>query len=290
MKQFTQTAIAALVCALTLVACGDDARSVSQKASKAAMNQSHSQSVTNEFAKNLPDDAPVLHVSADATYPPFAFYDKNANVIGLDADIINAIAADQNMKVSISHQPWENVFTAITSANNQDKIVVSAMAAEEGEGIALERSHTYLLSPNIILVKADSTIQNIQDLAGKHISIRAESVAVDQLKQLGVKPSQVTENTGTYIGLKSLARGEVDALIDDNTVLSYHMADHPEIKFRVISFPNTEGAESLVMAVGQGNTALLNKINTGLANIRANGIYDQILKKWGLDAKVVTPK
>lgn len=283
MNKFIQNTLTILLCALTISACSD------AQHKEAAAEIHLGNNATNEFAKPLPANAPVLHVSADATYPPFAFYDEHGNVMGLDADIIHAIAADQNMRVSIRHQPWETVFTGITSADNQNQIVVSAMAAEEGEGIALERSHTYLLSPNIILVRADSPIQTIQDLADKHIAIRAESVATEQLRQLGVQPSAVTENKGTYIGFKALARGEVDAVIDDNTVLSHHISDYPEVQFRVINFPNNREAESLVMAVAKDNTALLDKINAGLANIRANGTYDRILAKWGLDAKRATP-
>lgn len=252
--------------------------------------QASSPATKNEFAKQLSADAPVLKVSTDATYPPFSFHDDKGNIIGLDADIIYAIAADQNMNVLIRHQPWEKVFTGITSAENKDQIVVSAMAFEEGNDIALKRSNTYLISPNIILVKDDSPIQSIQDLNGKHIAVPAETVSVDQLKTLGIKPEQITENTGTFVGFKALANGKVDAIIDDKVVLSYHAAQHPERKFRVIPFVNKPESESLVMAVAKDNDELLQKINTGLANIRANGTYDKILAKWHLDKEAVTPK
>lgn len=287
MKHLAHIAIGAIICAFTLAACGGDAPVDTGTASSVHNNN---QASANEFAKPVPENAPVLYVSSDATYPPFAFHDKYGNVIGLDVDIISAIASDQGMKVLIRHQTWENVFTGITTADDKNQhIVVSAMAAEEGADIALERSDTYLLSPNIILVRADSPIHSVRDLADKHVSLRAESVAIDQLQQMGIRPSAITENKGTYIGFKALARGQVDAVIDDNTVLSHHMADYPEIKLRTIGFANEPGAESLVMAVAQGNTELLQKINTGLANIRANGTYDRILTKWGLDPKVVTP-
>lgn len=286
MNHLVKYAIGALVSAFVLAACDHDA-SVEMTHTRDAAVQN---AVTNEFAKSVPENAPVLYVSADATYPPFAFHDKNGNVIGLDVDMIHAIASDQGMKVVVRHQPWEKVFTDITTADNKNQhIVVSAMAAEEGEGIALERSDTYLLSPNIIVVPADSPIYNVGDLTDKRVSVRAESVAIGQLQQLGIKPSSITESTGTYLSFKALARGETDAVIDDNTVLSHHMSDYPEVKLRTIGFANEPGAESLVMAVAQGNTELLQKINTGLANIRANGTYDRILTKWGLDAKVVTP-
>lgn len=295
MNKFAQTSIAAVVCGLVLVGCGNDAPAdkAASSVSTAASQPQVAATVpggSNAFAKQLPDDAPVINVATEAGFPPFEFYDKQGSIIGLDADIIHAIAADQNMKAVIRHQAWEKVFSGVTGDNNKDQVVIAALGAQGREDMAIEKSNYYLLSPNVVLVNENSPIKSIEDLEGKHISVLTDSVSLKQLNAAGIKPAQVSETKASYLSFKALANGQVDAIIDDNTVMSYHLTNYPELKFRKVAFPNKLEEQALVIIVGKGNTELLNKLNTGLANIRSNGTYDKILAKWGLDPNVVAPR
>lgn len=291
MNKILRTGIIALMCTHILAACDTDSPVEQKQSSNTAASQATAVAPTsnlNEFAKQLPADAPVMNVTTEAGYPPFAFFDKQGNPIGIDVDIINAIAADQNMKAVVRHQAWDKIFSTVLGADNKDQAVIAALGVEGREGMAIEMSDYYLLSPNTILVNENSSIGSVNDLEGKHISILSDSVTLKQLESMGVKPGRVSETKASYLGFQSLARGEVDAIIDDNIVMSYKLLNYPELKFRKVLFPYKE-KQGLVIVVGKGNTELLNKINTGLANIRANGTYDKILAKWGLDPKIVTP-
>ena len=48
----------------------------------------------------------------------------------------------------------------------------------------------------------------------------------------------------------------------------------------VMTLPQVFDAENYGMAVKKGNKALLDKLNEGLKEIKANGEYDRIYAKW----------
>jgi polar amino acid transport system substrate-binding protein len=86
--------------------------------------------------------------------------------------------------------------------------------------------------------------------------------------------------TDCYLQLKN---GEVQGVIVDEPVGLAYLQEHSDIaKFVGEGFGDTE---EFSFAVQKGNTELLEKLNTGLANIKANGTYDELLAKYKMDNK-----
>ena len=54
---------------------------------------------------------------------------------------------------------------------------------------------------------------------------------------------------------------------------------YPNEKFRIIKDPSI-ATEQLAWGVKKGNTELLNKLNNGLAQLKADGTYNKIHEKW----------
>lgn len=73
-------------------------------------------------------------------------------------------------------------------------------------------------------------------------------------------------------------QGEVDGTLGDSRVLEYFSKQYPNIQTRKISLG--EQKRELAFAVQKGDRALLNQINQGLAKVKANGTYQQLVNKW----------
>ena len=268
--------ILAAACLIALTACGptDKEHNHAQEATR---------SVQNEFAKDLPASAEVIQVATDAAFPPYEFRDEYGNIIGLEIDLINAIASDQGMKVIVRHEPWRNIFSKVSTPDSNSKQLVMAVISDNAERRATyQLSNSYLSSPNIILTKEESTIKTPKDLNGKTVSILENSASADMLKQARITPKAFHTNSSTYQSFKELVTGKSDAIFDDGVVLAYHMKNHPEYKLRKVLLTdkgaNNDGSVAFVS--NKGNTALINKINAGIANIKQNGTYDKIMDKW----------
>ncbi len=271
----TSLRILAAACLIALTACGPTDSGIKEEHAHEAKS-----SVKNEFAKDLPAGAETLLVTTDAGFPPYEFQDENGNFVGLDIDLINAIASDQGMKVKIQSEPFRNLFSKIATPDAHSKqVLVSAISDSDERRAAYELSNAYLSSPTVIVVKADSPIKSARDLNGKKVSAVEKSIMIDQLKGTGASPAELIGNTTSYINFKDVVSGKSDAAVDDGVVISYHMKNHPEYKLRSIRL-DEKLKDGLVIASNKGNTDLINKINTGLANIKQNGTYDKILNKW----------
>ena len=77
--------------------------------------------------------------------------------------------------------------------------------------------------------------------------------------------------------ISELANGGVDAAIGDNGVIAFRTQEHKHLKtVSDANFPK----EFFGIVVKQGNKDLLDKLNKGLAAVKADGSYAQIFKKW----------
>lgn len=271
--------ILAAACLIALTGCGPTDRSIREEHDHAEATRS----VQNEFAKDLPAGAEVIQVATDASFPPYEFRDEYGNIIGLEIDLINAIASDQGMKVIVRHEPWRNIFSKVSTPDSNSKQLVVAVVGDNAERRATyQLSDSYLSSPNIILTKEESTIKNPNDLNGKTVSILENSASADMLKQAHITPASLNANASTYLSFKELVTGKSDAVFDNGLVLAYHMKNHPEYKMRkvLLTDKSANNGGNVVIVSNKGNTALISKINAGIANIKQNGTYDKIMNKW----------
>ena len=70
-----------------------------------------------------------LTVASSATYAPFAFENKDKQIVGFDIDIINAIAKQQGLKIKVINTPWSGIFAAL---NNGDvDLVISGVTIND---------------------------------------------------------------------------------------------------------------------------------------------------------------
>ena len=280
-----------VVCALTtlsLMACGDNnthpaaASSAANTSTDAVVASADIHEVvnkTNEFAANLPANAPVIKVATETNYPPFDFLDKDGLPTGFEVDVMNAIAADQGLKVQIVNTPFKDIFNGL--AANQYDAAMSVLGITEERKAKFEITDVYVQSPDTIVVLADSPIKKPEDLKDKRVTVMKGSVAEKYIPAFD-NSIKVQDNTTWALMIKDLFSGATDAISGDKLALSNILRD--EIcKVRFMALPISDHqAESanVVFLVGKGNTDLRDKLNTGLANIKANGIYDKIYAKW----------
>ena len=217
-----------------------------------------------------------LVVGSSATYRPFAFENPNKEIVGYDVDMIKAIAQKAGLKIRIVNTPWTGIFAAL---NNGDvDIVVSGVTINDKRKQSYDFTAPYFEARQLIAVPKDSTVKSLKDLAGKKIGVVTASSGDDTAsREFGKTNPDIRrfENTPTVIS--ELANGGVDAAIGDNGVIAFRVQEHKNLKtVDDPSFPK----EYFGIVVKQGNRALLDKLNTGLAAVKADGTYAQVYKKW----------
>ena len=180
------------------------------------------------------------------------------------------------MKIRIVNTPWTGIFAAL---NNGDvDLVISGVTINEKRRQSYDFSTPYFEARQLIAVPATSTAKGLKDLAGKKIGVVNASTGDDTAsREFGKTNPDIRrfENTPTVIS--ELANGGVDAAIGDNGVIAFRVQEHKSLKtVDDPSFPK----EYFGIVVKQGNKALLDRINKGLAAVVADGSYAKIYRTW----------
>jgi polar amino acid transport system substrate-binding protein len=217
-----------------------------------------------------------LVVASSATYAPFAFENKDKQIVGFDIDIITAIAKQQGLKIKIVNTPWSGIFAAL---NNGDvDLVISGVTINDKRKQSYDFSPPYFIAHQLIAVPKSSTVTTLKSLAGKKIAVVNASTADDVAsREFGKTNANIRRFESTPLIISELAGGGVDAAIGDNGVIAYRVSQNPELKtVEDPSFPE----EGFGIVVKKGDKAMQDKLTAGLAAIRADGSYGQIYKKW----------
>lgn len=215
-------------------------------------------------------------VASSATYAPFAFENKDKQIVGFDIDVVNAIAKKQGMNLRIVNTPFSSIFASL---NNGDvDFVISGVTINEKRKQSFDFSEPYFDAHQLIAVPKSSTVKSLQDLKGKKVSVVSGSTADDVASRLlGKTSSDIRRFESTPLIISELVAGGVDAAIGDNGVIAYRVSQANGLKtVEDPDFPK----EYFGIVVRKGDDALRQQLNTGLAAIRADGTYNVLYKKW----------
>jgi polar amino acid transport system substrate-binding protein len=231
---------------------------------------------TLAFATQAQPNNRELVVGSSATYAPFAFENKDRQIVGFDIDIINAIAKQQGLKIKVVNTPFTGIFGAL---NNGDvDLVISGVTINDKRKQSYDFTPPYFAARQLIALPKNSTVASLKDLAGKKIAVVSASTADDiASREFGKTSPDIRRFESTPLIISELAGGGVDAAIGDNGVIAYRVSQHPALKtLDDKAFPE----EGFGIVVRKGDKALLDKLTAGLAAIRADGSYATIYRKW----------
>ena len=217
-----------------------------------------------------------LIVGSSATYRPFAYETPSKEIVGYDVDVIKAVAQKAGLQIKIVNTPWTGIFAAL---NNGDvDLVISGVTINDKRKQSYDFTAPYFEARQLIAVQQASPVKNLKDLSGKKVGVVTGSTGDDiASREFGKTSPDIRRFESTPVVISELVNSGVDAAIGDNGVIAFRVQEHKTLKtVSDANFPK----EYFGIVVKQGNKALLDKLNSGLAAIKADGSYAQIYKKW----------
>ena len=228
-------------------------------------------------------DTPVYKVLTNATFPPFDTIDEETgDIIGFDMDLIAAIGEDQGFQVEFVDMAFESLIPAIETGNG-DIIAAGMWSGDPERAARVDFSNSYWTDGAALLVKSDNTtITGIDSLTSDmKVATQIATNYADDLQAMvdEGKLGQAVILDGFDTCVLQVVNGDVDAMMAGASIVQAYMDKNPD-QLKVVG--DKANYEDLGFAVKKGNTELLEKINTGLENLKNNGKYDELLEKWGL--------
>ncbi len=227
------------------------------------------------------DSSEPLKVVTEATFAPFEFTeDGSEEIVGFDVDMMSAIAEDQGLELEWVNMEFDSLIPALQS--DQGDIICAGMNKLAGDRAEkADFGETYFKSNLMLLVAADSKLTGLDAVTSDmKLASQIGTTGGDMVQEMA-EEGKIAEGvvlnqwTDCYLQLKN---GEVQGVIVDKPVGANYLMEHSDIaKFVGEGFGETE---EFAFAVKKGNTELLDKLNAGLANIKENGKYDELLEKY----------
>jgi polar amino acid transport system substrate-binding protein len=225
-----------------------------------------------------PAPAKVYVVGTDAAYAPFESQNEKGEIVGFDIEVVQAIAKKAGIEVKFVNTPWEGIFNAL-GQGDRDMVVSAVTITEERKG-TMDFSAPYFDAQQLIAVKETSKVAKFADLKKLKVGVQTGTTGDEAVSKLQGKTStNIKRFESTPLALKELEAGGVDAVVADNGVVIHYVANNPGGKFKTVADKEFV-PEQYGIALKKGNTELLEKINKGLADIKADGTYDQIFTKY----------
>ena len=280
-KALSLMTAAALV--LSLAACGSTASSAASSeaaspeaassdaaSSEDASSDAASETETAELSTVEPGK---LIMSTNAAFPPYEMTTDSGEFEGIDIETAQAIADKLGLELQNDDMDFDAALLAVQQGK-ADMVMAGVTVTDERQNV-MDFTDSYATGIQSIIVKEDSDIASVDDLAGKKIGTQRGTTGYLYCSDDFGDENVVAYDNG-LTAVQMLNNGQVDCVVIDNAPAKEFIAANPGLKLLDTAYVE----ESYAIGVGKGNTELKDAINTALEELKADGTLQAIVDKY----------
>ena len=275
-KALSLMTAAALV--LSLAACGSTASSAAS--SEAASSDAASSETASSEAASETETAELstveqgkLIMSTNAAFPPYEMTTDSGEFEGIDIETAQAIADKLGLELQIDDMDFDAALLAVQQGKS-DMVMAGVTVTDERQNV-MDFTDSYATGIQSIIVKEDSDIASVDDLAGKKIGTQRGTTGYLYCSDDFGDENVVAYDNG-LTAVQMLNNGQVDCVVIDNAPAKEFIAANPGLKLLDTAYVE----EDYAIGVGKGNTELKDAINTALEELKADGTLQAIVDKY----------
>ena len=275
-----------------LAGCGSSAASSAAPAESAAPAASEAATaattapVASEAETSTPETGAATTnsdktwvIATDTVFKPFEYTDESGNFVGIDVDIVAAIAEDQGFKYELKSLGWDAAIAAC-QAGQADGMIAGASITDERKESGWMFSDGYYTATQCMAVAENSDIKGFEDLKDKQVAVKTGTQGASYAESLkdeyGFTLNYFEDSPTMY---QAVAGGQAVACFEDTPIMAASIKDGG-LGLKIVEGTENEGADYGFAVFNSDEQELLDMFNAGLANIKANGKYDEIISKY----------
>ena len=289
MKKVMALAVCATMVIGMLTGCGSKAETTADDAvvsteteevteDAAAEDTAAEDTATEEATDTTASDKKWI-VATDTVFKPFEYTNEDGDFVGIDVDILAAVAEDQGFEYELQSLGWDGAVAAVQSGQ-ADAIIAGATIKQERIDSGWIFSDGYYDATQTFVVGKDSDIKSFEDLAGKNVAVKNGTAGADfanSLKdQYGFTVTVFEDSPTMY---NDVLLGNSAACVEDTPIMAVSIKEGG-LELQIPEGMESEGAPYGFAIMNADNQALLDMFNAGLANIKENGKNQEILDKY----------
>jgi ABC-type amino acid transport substrate-binding protein len=213
-----------------------------------------------------------LKVGSDIPYKPFEF-GRAPDYEGFDVDIVNEVARRLGIDAEFVKTPFDPIFRNL--AQGRFDMVASAATITPEREKTVDFSLPYFPADQSLMIKRGSDIKSVDDLKGRVLGAQLGTTGAEYAKnETGAKSVRTYDLIDD--AFQALQAGQVEAVINDFPVSKYAEESKPELQV-IATIPT---GEEYGLGFAKEATALREAVNKELDNIKKDGKYTEIYRKW----------
>ncbi|MDO4252383.1 MAG: ABC transporter substrate-binding protein [Rothia sp. (in: high G+C Gram-positive bacteria)] len=213
-----------------------------------------------------------LTVCTNPPYRPFEF-EQDGRIVGFDADIAQAMADRLGVELNMASTGFEGIDSGASLITGQCDIAISGITVSSQRRSKMDFSIPYLDDNLALLVGADSSIDSVDDIAGRRVGAQQATSGQSYAQEQGADLVQYEDSS---LLIQSLQTGQVEAVVANISILSAALAQDSQLK--IVSEIQT--GEQLAAAVSQANPAMLELANTVIKDLKDSGKLAELQTRW----------
>ena len=210
-----------------------------------------------------------LIMVTEAGFAPYEYY-ENSEVVGVDVDIAREIAKEMGKTLVIKDIAFDSIINEVKTGKADFGAAGISYSEERAKNV--DFSINYAVSKQVVIVKNDSSITDINSIGNKKIAVQLGSVA-DTFVTDEYDEATIVRQKKYLAAIEDLKVGKVDCVVMDELPAKEIVNSNTGIKILNGALTN----DSYGMVVKKGNKELLEVINKVLNKLSSDGSIDRYI-------------
>jgi ABC-type amino acid transport substrate-binding protein len=220
-----------------------------------------------------------LRAGTTADSPPLTMRDRDGKLIGLEVDLVQAMADNMNLKVRFVELPFAELIPALERGEIDVAFAGMTITPERNARVAF--AGPYFISGNTLLTRSRelAEAQDPAQLDDPKLSFGAlEASTSAKFVRTHMPKAKLVTKPDNESSVKALLSGEVDAVVTDLQVCTIARWRNPGAELHMRYEPFT--TEPLGIALPPDSQLFLNLVTNYLNTLEQTGALAQLKAKW----------
>lgn len=216
----------------------------------------------------------VVNVADCLSFAPFGFYDANGKPEGYDVDIANLMAQQLGVKLNLFDTTADNRIPNLQTGKAD--VVICNFTENPTRAKQINFTDPYVIAGEVLLVKKNSTINGVADLAGKTVAVVTGSTNAQIIQQANPN-AKVQSYPTSAAAVQAVKSGQADAMIEDSNFQTYQAKLDPTLR---VTHDSLVPLEYNGFGVAQGQFDWLQWQNQFIYWLNHTGQNRALYQKW----------
>jgi polar amino acid transport system substrate-binding protein len=225
----------------------------------------------------------TLRVGMEPGYMPFELTNQKGEIIGFDPDCARRMAKALGVKLELVSTAWDGIIPSLMT--KKFDIIMSGMTITDERTQVVDFADPYIVIGQTLLVRKElaGAVKSYKDLNDPKYKIASKLGTTGEIaaKEHFPKARYFSYETEQE-AVMEVVNGKIDAFVYDSPYNAVAFAQKGQGKLVFLDQPFT--TEPLGWAIRKGDPELLAFLNGFLKEIRQDGTYDKIYRKWFQDS------